>query len=109
MDRTRLLAEVAAAQAPREEVLYLERLGEDYRWRFVSPGALQAGSGQQPGEPAPDAWMFYSGPWPAGTSAAPARAAHGRGRARPLPRHGRPAGGERARRLLDRQEPAGRG
>jgi hypothetical protein len=44
MDRTRLLAEMAAAQAPPEEVLYLERLGGDYRWRFVSPGALQAGT-----------------------------------------------------------------
>jgi hypothetical protein len=60
---------MAAAQAPPEDVLYLERLGEDYRWRFVSPGAMQAGSGQQPGEPAPDAWMFYSGPWPEGTPA----------------------------------------
>jgi hypothetical protein len=69
MDRTRLLAEMAAAQAPPEDVLYLERLGEDYRWRFVPPGAVQAGSGQQPGERAPDAWMFYSGPWPAGTPA----------------------------------------
>ena len=74
MDRTRVLAEIAAARAGPGEVLYLERLGADYRWRLVPAGALPAvplpaGPGQQPGEPAPDAWMFYTGPWPEGPPA----------------------------------------
>ena len=74
MDRARLLAEIAAADAPADGVLYLERLAEDYRWRFVAPGAVTVPAGPQtPGPqaagPAPDAWMFYSGPWPAGPPA----------------------------------------
>jgi hypothetical protein len=59
MDRTWLLAEITAAQAGPEEVLYLERLGEDYRWRLVAADVMA-----EPGEPAPDGWTFYSGPWP---------------------------------------------
>jgi hypothetical protein len=66
MDRTRLLAELAAAEPGPEGVLYLERLGEDYRWRFEAAGSMQVAVSQQPGDRAPDAWMFYSGPWPGG-------------------------------------------
>ena len=66
MDRTRLLAEIAGANVGPEDVLYLERLGTDYRWRLVSPGSTTAATvtSGHPGEPAPEAWMFYSGPWP---------------------------------------------
>jgi len=63
MDRARLLAEIAMAQAKPDTVLYLERQGEDYRWRFLDAGDLRAVT-TQAGEPGPDAWMFYSGPWP---------------------------------------------
>ncbi len=66
MDRARLLTEIAAVQAGPEDVLYLERRGEDYGWRFIEPDAAAITASQQPGEPAPDAWMFYSGPWAAG-------------------------------------------
>jgi hypothetical protein len=66
MDRARLLAEIAAADAPADGVLHLERLAEDYRWRFVGPDAAAMTAGLPAAGPAPDAWMFYSGPWPAG-------------------------------------------
>jgi hypothetical protein len=74
MDRTRLLAEISAARAQPDDVLYLERWGQDYRWSLLAPGAMPAAVTQPPAEPPgpagpggpgnPDAWMFYSGPWP---------------------------------------------
>jgi hypothetical protein len=64
MDRVRLLAEIATAQAKPDNVLYLERHGQDYRWRFLDASDLRAATTQGE-EPGPDAWMFYSGPWPA--------------------------------------------
>lgn len=66
MNRARLLAEMAAAEPGPDDVLYLERLGRDYRWRFGASGAMPAAAVRPTSEPAPDAWMFYSGPWPAG-------------------------------------------
>jgi hypothetical protein len=66
MDRARLLADIAAARANPDDVLYLERQGEDYRWRFLDQGGLVAATAESgAAEPGPDAWMFYSGPWPA--------------------------------------------
>lgn len=64
MDRARLLAEIATAQANADNVLYLERRGEDYSWRFLDAGDVRA-TATRTSEPSPDAWMFYSGPWPA--------------------------------------------
>jgi hypothetical protein len=63
MDRAQLLAEITAARARPDDVLYLERHGEDYRWRFMDPDAVQAAVTRS-GAPGPDAWMFYTGPWP---------------------------------------------
>jgi glucuronate isomerase len=63
MDRQRLLAEIATAQAKPDNVLYLERQGEDYSWRFLDAGDVREATAQG-GEPGPDAWMVYSGPWP---------------------------------------------
>ena len=68
MDRARLLAEIAAADAPPDGVLYLERLAEDYRWRFAGAEAAMTAGPQAAGS-APDAWLFYSGPWPTGSPA----------------------------------------
>jgi hypothetical protein len=60
MDRTQLLAEIASAQVQPDDVLYLERRGDDYAWHLAQPDTASP----PPGEPGPDAWMFYSGPWP---------------------------------------------
>lgn len=65
MDQARLLAEIAAAQTQPDDVLYLERQGDDYRWRLLGPGEFQAGNVPQ-GQSELDAWIFYTGPWPTG-------------------------------------------
>ncbi|HEY2441581.1 MAG TPA: hypothetical protein VGI31_00450, partial [Streptosporangiaceae bacterium] len=43
-----------------------ERLGTDYRWRLVAADTTATATAVSgfPGEPAPEAWMYYSGPWP---------------------------------------------
>jgi hypothetical protein len=56
MDRVQLLAEVGAAAIGPQDVVFLGRWGDDYRW----------GTGIQLPLPGPDAWIFYSGPWPSG-------------------------------------------
>lgn len=63
MDRAQLLAELAGAGNQPGEAVFVERRGEDYRWRCLPPGAVPA---LAPDElPGPDAWIVYSGPWPA--------------------------------------------
>ena len=67
MDRAQLLAEITEAGPGPDEVVFVERRGDDYRWSRLEPGAA-AGFG--PGDPAgqagsgPEAWLYYSGPWP---------------------------------------------
>jgi hypothetical protein len=65
MDRAQLLAEIAQECPGPEDVVYLERRGEDYRWSRLAPGD-DPGQAWGPGSGAgPEAWIFYSGPWPA--------------------------------------------
>jgi hypothetical protein len=63
MDRTRLMAELASAEIGAEEIVYIDRSGEDYRWRSLEPGAVSVPSARPDGTE-PDAWIFYSGRWP---------------------------------------------
>jgi hypothetical protein len=65
MDRSRLISEITAAEISPHEVVYVERRGDDYRWTRLGP----ASPAVQPSNPAPDAWIFYSGPWPSGRPA----------------------------------------
>lgn len=65
MDRARLVTEITAAEIASQDVVYVERSGEDYRWSRVDPASPQV-PGQSPG---PDSWIFYSGPWPSASSA----------------------------------------
>lgn len=62
MDRAGLLTDLARARIASGEVVYLERRGTDYGWRLLPPGS---DLGPAPGDSLPDAWMFYTGPWPA--------------------------------------------
>jgi hypothetical protein len=63
MDRAQLLAELAETDAQPGEVVFVARHGEDYRWTRLPPGEMPVlAAGEQQG---PDAWIFYSGPWPA--------------------------------------------
>jgi hypothetical protein len=65
MDRAQLLAEMAEAGPGPQEAVVVERRGHDYRWRRLELGAdPDLAWGRQPGSGA-DAWIFYSGPWPA--------------------------------------------
>ena len=65
MDRTRLIAEITTAEIAPQEVVYVERSGEEYRWIRLDPGSPLV-PGNSPG---PDSWIFYSGPWPPASSA----------------------------------------
>ncbi len=65
MDRAQLLAEMAGANVRSDDLVFVERRGDDYRWRRLEPGAVPDLAPGQPGS-GPDAWIFYSGPWPAG-------------------------------------------
>jgi hypothetical protein len=69
MDRARLLAEITRAGPGPEDVVYLERRGDDYRWSRLEPGAVPGLAGGQQTGSGPDAWIFYSGPWPSGQAA----------------------------------------
>ncbi len=62
MDRARLLADIAEAVIAPEDVMFIGRWGTDYRW---SAGSQLPFPALDPGS-SPGAWIFYSGPWPAG-------------------------------------------
>ncbi|MDQ2751015.1 MAG: hypothetical protein M3Y44_16020 [Actinomycetota bacterium] len=64
MDRAELFASLAEATPRPDDILYVERRGEDYSWHQVTPGAESL-----PSEPAPDVWMYFSGAWPQGDPA----------------------------------------
>jgi hypothetical protein len=58
-----LFASIEANRPGRDDVVYLERRGEEYDWRIVPLGGAvtpvtEAG-------PEPDAWMSFSASWPA--------------------------------------------
>jgi hypothetical protein len=65
--RDELFASIEAlteAKRPgRDDVVYLERCGDEYDWRIVpTDGPLTDGQGSR--KPEPDAWMSFSADWP---------------------------------------------
>jgi hypothetical protein len=64
MDRARLLAEITEAGPGPDEVVFLERRGDNYRWSRLEPGTAAGFAWEQPDGSGPDAWIYYSGPWP---------------------------------------------
>jgi hypothetical protein len=64
VDRSQLLGEIADRLPVPGETVYLERCGGDYGWGCVDNGARLPAPGH--GARTPDAWLFYSGSWPAG-------------------------------------------
>ena len=66
MDRARLLAEMTEAGPGPQEAVIVERRGDDYSWARLDPGAAPDLSWEQRMGCGPDAWIFYTGPWPAG-------------------------------------------
>lgn len=63
MNRQQLFTSIVAARPGRDDIVYLERRGDDYEWRLVSVGdtpvepVLPAGA-------SPDVWMSFSAAWP---------------------------------------------
>lgn len=63
MDRAQLLAELTEARTEPGEAVFVERSGEDYRWSRLPPDKVPRLTADD--TPGPDAWIVYSGPWPA--------------------------------------------
>lgn len=61
MDRERLLAELARASHCHGDAIFIERCGDDYQWGRLPLGQVASLDPER----GPNAWMVYSGPWPA--------------------------------------------
>lgn len=61
MNRAELFGSIVAAGPDQDDIVYIERRGDDYAWRLVPAGA---GFPEPPDGPGPDVWMYYSGAWP---------------------------------------------
>jgi hypothetical protein len=59
MDRAELFASLAEAAPSPDDILYVERRGDAYKWHRVTPGAEAPAPSA-----APDVWMYFSGAWP---------------------------------------------
>ena len=58
MNRDELLTSIAAARPGRDDLVYLQRRGDDYDWRLVAVDTSPSMS------PSPDVWMSFSADWP---------------------------------------------
>ena len=58
MTRDELFASIGAARPGRDDLVYLERRGDSYDWRFLT--AMETRSAA----PAPDVWMWIATAWP---------------------------------------------
>ena len=61
MDREQLFASIVAACPDRDDVVYLERQGDQYQWRLVPAGNRIADLSVSD---EPDVWMSFSAAWP---------------------------------------------
>jgi hypothetical protein len=58
MNRNELLTSIVAASPGRDDLVYLQRRGDDYEWRLAAVGTPPSMS------PSPDVWMSFSADWP---------------------------------------------
>jgi len=63
MDRQKLFTSIVAARPGRDDVVYLERRGDEYDWRLVPVGDAAAGVAPT-ADAGPDVWMSFSARWP---------------------------------------------
>jgi hypothetical protein len=63
MNRQELFTSIVAARPGRDDLVYLERRGDEYDWRLwpVDDIAVSAAS---PSDGGPDVWMSFSALWP---------------------------------------------
>lgn len=63
MTRDELSAELRASQPQPDEVIYIERRGTAFAWASTG-GDTHAHALNSGTVGLPDAWIYYSGPWP---------------------------------------------
>ena len=61
MDREELFASIVAARPGRDDLVYVERQGEQYQWRMVPDGNAIF---DMPVSGGPEVWMSFSAAWP---------------------------------------------
>jgi hypothetical protein len=61
VNRDELCTSIEAARPGRDDVVYLERCGNEYDWRLVPVGASDASPSP---DASPDVWMSLSAAWP---------------------------------------------
>ncbi len=63
MNRQALFTSIVAARPGRDDIVYLERRGDEYDWRLLHSGdaAVVAAPSVDAG---PDVWMSFSASWP---------------------------------------------
>lgn len=61
MDREELFASIVAARPGRDDLVYVERQGDQYQWRMVPDGNAIF---DMPVSGRPDVWMSFSAAWP---------------------------------------------
>jgi len=61
MDREELFASIVAACPGRDDLVYVERQGDQYRWRMVPDDNAIF---DMPASGGPDVWMSFSAAWP---------------------------------------------
>jgi hypothetical protein len=61
MDREELFASIVAARPGRDDLVYVERQGDQYQWRMVPDGNAIF---DMPASGEPDVWMSFSAAWP---------------------------------------------
>jgi hypothetical protein len=63
MTRDELFASIEAKRPGRDDIVYLERRGEEYDWRIVPVDGVLIDV-RTSDKPDPDAWMSFSAAWP---------------------------------------------
>lgn len=58
MTRDEFLDELGRLEVAEDDVVYLERRGDAYRWGFEGP------RNHRDDDVVPDAWIYYTGRWP---------------------------------------------
>jgi hypothetical protein len=63
MNQQELFTSIVAARPGRDDIVYLERRGDEYDWRLVPVGDAAVGAVPS-ADPGPDVWMSFSARWP---------------------------------------------
>jgi len=63
MNQEELFTSIVAARPGRDDVVYLERRGDQYNWRMV-PVDDAVADATPSGDDGPDVWMSFSARWP---------------------------------------------